>query len=596
MAGSSGRAGAPKAEARTLGWPAILAILALAAVVRGLRIWSVLRWSEDDTLDAIPAIQILRGTFPLFHVAVEYGGTAKSFVLALWFALAGISTAALDAFGYLVGLAGVWTSILLARRILPPGAALFAGLVLAVPSLHAVTWALGGNLMYPATFLLGNLILLLTHAIFFRSPDRPGLDRLARRARDPVRVLGHGRYDARPRVHLSLRHARHRLSYWAESVIQHAHTVDVVDAPPIVTTTSRLASLGAALRGLGLDFRETRVGGFVVLEPVPSPPRGFAALPSTGWTLTASHRAHELHYLVDRDAGTGWSTGQRQAPGQWLQVDLGAPQDVSRVDLLAIDWREVPAGIQVEMSEDGARWQTAVTVPDYWGPFFWSERHAFLKVRRGRVQVIFTPVRARFLRVTQTGTGHQPWAARELFVYRPAPPTAAGLEPGAPGAALRLEGVRFVYANHWLSARARVESDESIGALESNSAVNSYGRSEPDPSMLERFRPRRDRALLIGSDADAAAVRQVLEARGAVARERAIGPYRLLVLAPEAADRALARSGWRAQASLASDAARWAVDGEARTRWTASGPVPRSPARRGPRSAEPHASMDGARA
>lgn len=108
-------------------------------------------------------------------MAVEYGGTAKSFVLALWLALAGISTAALDAFGYLVGLAGVWTSILLARRILPPGAALFAGLVLAVPSLHAVTWALGGNLMYPATFLLGNLILLLTHAIFFRSPDRPGL-------------------------------------------------------------------------------------------------------------------------------------------------------------------------------------------------------------------------------------------------------------------------------------------------------------------------------------------------------------------------------------------------------------------------------------
>ena len=93
MAGISGRAGAPKAEARTLGWPAILAILALAAVVRGLRIWSVLRWSEDDTLDAIPAIQILRGTFPLFHMAVEYGGTAKSFVLALWFALAGISTA-----------------------------------------------------------------------------------------------------------------------------------------------------------------------------------------------------------------------------------------------------------------------------------------------------------------------------------------------------------------------------------------------------------------------------------------------------------------------------------------------------------------------
>src|SRR4029079_525816 len=144
---------------------------------------------------------------------------------------------------------------------------------------------------------------------------------------------------------------------------------------------------------------------------------------------------------------------------------------------------------QVETSEDGARWQTAVAVPEYWGPFFWSERHAFLKVRRGRVQLMFSavrrgrvqlmfpPVRARFLRLTQTGTGHQAWAARELFVYRPAPPAPAGLEPGALGASLRLEGVRSLYANHWLSARARVESDESIGALESNSAVNSYGRS-----------------------------------------------------------------------------------------------------------------------
>ena len=66
-------------------------------------------------------------------------------------------------------------SFLLAHRILPPGAALFAGFALAVPSLHAVTWALGGNLLYPFTILLGNLQLLLTHEIFFRRPDRPGL-------------------------------------------------------------------------------------------------------------------------------------------------------------------------------------------------------------------------------------------------------------------------------------------------------------------------------------------------------------------------------------------------------------------------------------
>ena len=97
MAGSPDRAGAPRAEQRTLDWRVIVAVLALAALVRALRIWSVLRWSEDDMLDAIPAIQILHGTFPLFHLAVEYAGASKAYVLAVWFALAGTSTVALDA-------------------------------------------------------------------------------------------------------------------------------------------------------------------------------------------------------------------------------------------------------------------------------------------------------------------------------------------------------------------------------------------------------------------------------------------------------------------------------------------------------------------
>ena len=173
---------------------------------------------------------------------------------------------------------------------------------------------------------------------------------------------------------------------WAEDVIQHAHAVDAVDSPPIVTTANRLAPLQASLRGLGLDFRETGRRGFRGARALPIPARGFARrCRRPGWTLTASHRAHELHHLLDRDAGTGWSTGQLQTPGQWLQVDLGQMEEVARVDLLAIDWKEVPAGIRVETSTDGASWHAAVSVPDYWGPIFWSERHAFLRVRRGRV-------------------------------------------------------------------------------------------------------------------------------------------------------------------------------------------------------------------
>jgi hypothetical protein len=190
------------------------------------------------------------------------------------------------------------------------------------------------------------------------------------------------------------------------------------------------------------------------------------------------------------------------------------------------------------------------------------------------VQAVFEPRRARFVRVALTGeSSAHAWSAREVFVYRPAPPRAARLGARELVAGLRREGVRFVYTDHWQSARVRVESGEAIGALESNTAMNSYGRSQPEPSALERFRPRPDRAVLLGADADAVSVRSLLGARGAITREAAVGPYPLLLLASEAEPRRLPTAGWRGHASAGATSAAHAVDDDPRTRWTAGGPV-----------------------
>ncbi len=795
-------------------WPVVIALLAFAAGVRALRVWSVIWWAHwDEANVAVPAIQILGGTFPVHHVGVEYHGAAVAYALAAWFAVAGVSTAALDAFAYAVGLGFVGTGFLVARRLLPSGAALVTLAVLAVPPLLLAQWALSGNLNYPLTLVIGNLILLGTHTVFFRRPgqavpllglgllagvgwwsnplvalycaplvilalrtglvrrgafwlfplgvglgglpdwiyeavyypstrlavheagslpvesigfravhlfgdialalhgataadgfvpplgaqvgvmalgalviaraavrDRAELRWLAGSGGHPGRGLGllwvllavnvlavlltkrtlganyllplygvlpiwtgeclwwlWGRRrwvgatalaglltfqlwanwtvtlgrgsGATPRwapLHetvrpladwLTARGIRHvywapdstiwayEFSYltgmrviaahiWAESVVQHAHAVDAQAAPPIVTTANRLETLRASLRGLSLALEETAVGDFVVIETRPAWPMAFEPIAAAGWHVTVSHRSHEAMYLVDRDAGTGWSTGQPQGPGQWLLMDLGKEEDVGRVDLLATDHREVPVGFRVEWSRDGGHWEEAVSVPSYWGPLFWSERHAFLKVRRGRVQAVFAPVRARFLRVALTGeSSPHAWAAGEVFVYRPAMPSASVLREGELATSLRREGVHFVYANHWLSARVRVDTGYTVGAPESNRALNSYGRAEPAPSVLERFRLRSGRAVLLGADADVASVRGVLRARGAIARETAVGPYPLLLLAPEAERRRLAAAGWRAHASVGTAPAARAVDADPRTRWTAGGPV-----------------------
>ena len=795
-------------------WPLVVTLLAVAAGVRALRVWSVISWAHwDEANVAVPAIQILGGTFPVHHVGVEYHGAAVAYALAAWFTVAGVSTAALDAFCYAVGLGFVVTGFLVARRVLPPGAALATLAVLAVPPLLLAHWSLSGNLNYPLTLLIGNLLLLGTHTAFFRRPGAPapllGLGLLAgvgwwsnplvllycapfaalalrtglvgravfwlfplgvalgglpdwiyeavyyptarlvvheagslpaqsigfRAAhllgdiapavlgakpadafvpplgarvavmalaalvvlRAAVRdraalgwLVGAGGHPGRglgvlwvlpvvnvlavlltqrplgpnyllplyavlpiwtgeclwwlwcrrrwvgaslmagllafqlwanwavtlgrgPRattrwaplhaavrpltewlVTRGIRHVywapdssilAYEFSYltgmrvigahlWAESVVQHAHAVDAEAAPPIVTTRNRLETLRASLRGLALAVDETPVGDFVVTQARPPRPLAFEPIAPAGWRVTTSHRSHEALHLVDRDAGTGWSTGQRQAPGQWLLADLGREETVTRVDLLATDSREVPAGFQVGVSRDGARWEEAVSVPQYWGPLFWSGSHAFLKVRRGRVQAVFEPRRTRFVRVTLTGeSSPHAWSARELFVYRPAAPSTASLGTGELAGALRREGVRFVYADHWQSARVRVESGEAIGALESNATVNSYGRSEPEPSALERFRPRPDRAVLLGADADGANVKSLLGARGAIARETTVGPYPLLLLAREAEPRRLPRVGWRGHASAGTTLAAHAVDDDPRTRWTAGGPV-----------------------
>jgi hypothetical protein len=128
-----------------------------------------------------------------------------------------------------------------------------------------------------------------------------------------------------------------------------------------------------------------------VLEPEPRFSTTFVPLPRDRWTITASHNPERAADLLDGDAATTWTPGLELRPGQWLEVDLGATELVARVDLLAIDWQDLPGSFRIEISPDGSRWETVVTVSEYWGPLFFSEHHPFLRVRRGRVQAVFPP-------------------------------------------------------------------------------------------------------------------------------------------------------------------------------------------------------------
>lgn len=360
---------------------------------------------------------------------------------------------------------------------------------------------------------------------------------------------------------------------WREEALDHSHLVDADPNPPFIIVAEMATALRASLAGLGMPSRETTVGRIRLIEPVPALGLGFAPLPRDGWIASASDNAEAAPRVLDHDASSAWRTGN-QAPGQWLRLDLGAERVVARVDLLTLDWREVPAGFRVEVSRDGAGWETVADVPRYWGPLFLAGPHPVLKVRRGRVQAIFRPVRARHVQVVQTGADPSPWAVRELFVYAPAPEPPPPPRPGELVVALEREGVRWLYADAWGSAAVKTASRGWIQSQESNLFVNSYGRDRPDPARLDRFRAGPGRAILLGADADAEGIRATLAGQGIAVREAAAGPYRLFLLgSPPAAPRRLASDGWSATASEAAADAWRVIDGDPATVWTAPGPA-----------------------
>jgi F5/8 type C domain-containing protein len=361
---------------------------------------------------------------------------------------------------------------------------------------------------------------------------------------------------------------------WREPALPYARLVDAARSPAFVVADEPTA-LVAGLRGLGLDLRQSQVGRFHVIEPVPALGTGFQPIAPDRWALTASDMPELAANLADRDVSTGWHSGGAQVPGQWLAVDLGGEETVARVDLLAVDWQDVPAGFRVEVSGDGAAWQPVVDVPRYWGPLFVSEAHPFLKIRRGRVQAIFAPVRARRVRFVQTGTvSYRSWAARELFVYRPAAPAPSPPEPETLATAVAREGIEFLYANHYLSAVVETGSAGRIRAQTSNLFLNSYGGDRPRPELPQRFVAGSGRGVLVGSDADRVETRALLEAQGLRLRETTAGPYPLLVLAgPPARPRPVSRGGWRIPAGDHAASAERVVDGQPGTAWTAASPT-----------------------
>jgi glucosylceramidase len=129
----------------------------------------------------------------------------------------------------------------------------------------------------------------------------------------------------------------------------------------------------------------------------------FAPVPVPGATATASPAGETPAAAVDGDASTRWSSGTAQAPGQYLQVDLGRPVTFSRV---AVDsggnLGDYARSWTLEASDDGTTWRELAT-----------------GTSTGQLTEITVPrTRARWLRITNTGSSGSWWSIADIRLYR----------------------------------------------------------------------------------------------------------------------------------------------------------------------------------
>jgi len=156
----------------------------------------------------------------------------------------------------------------------------------------------------------------------------------------------------------------------------------------------------------GRSFEHTLPGGAVATFTWPGPAgRGLAdrstLVPLDDAVATAG--GVEAPAVVDDDATTRWSTGAAQQPGQSLVVDLGARTALTRVVADTGTSRgDAPRSWVLETSDDGRAWRERA---------------------RGTGSGQLTEMdpgltRARYLRITLTGSSGSWWSVADLRVYR----------------------------------------------------------------------------------------------------------------------------------------------------------------------------------
>ncbi len=331
------------------------------------------------------------------------------------------------------------------------------------------------------------------------------------------------------------------------------------------------------LTALGGRYQKvTAPDGYVLYTHFKPSEEAYRRISRDLWKGTSDLYPEEVKKAFDGAVSTGWDTQGPQKPGTYILLDLGRVETVGKISYIPASYREVPVGYQVALSLEGKDWQIVSDVPQYKGPLFWSGPGPMTKVRHGRVETVF-PVRpCRFVKIALLqGSDANPWSINELFLFGPDEEKRNTIAPSLQEQEIDLllaflgdQKIKFVYADHWLSAVIRVKSNRQIGTILSNFFTGDNGEQVPPPEQFAPVHLDRNVGLVVATKNNGQ-LKKVLSESNHFYHQKTSGPFMVFYGFSKTESQGPDHKGsWEVFSNANPHETQKAIDGDPATRWT----------------------------
>jgi len=129
---------------------------------------------------------------------------------------------------------------------------------------------------------------------------------------------------------------------------------------------------------------------------------GLVPLERSEWKVSSNMKGSDPNRAIDGDVRTRWDTGADQKSGEWYQIDMGKVQSIEAIELNHLySSYDYPRQYQVYVSNDAQNWTSIATGSG----------------SKDLTRIAFAQVRARYIKLVQTGVDGNYWSIHELQVY-----------------------------------------------------------------------------------------------------------------------------------------------------------------------------------